>query len=81
MNLSIILAVAAILAVVLTAGCVTTDSPQSGDGMVTITDAFGREVTIPENPEKIAVVGLEALDGTPVLDIKPYSKDIDTPRE
>ena len=57
MNLSIILAVAAILAVVLTAGCVTTDSPQSGDGMVTITDAFGREVTIPENPEKIAVVG------------------------
>jgi hypothetical protein len=25
---------------------VTTDSPQSGDGMVTITDAFGREVTI-----------------------------------
>ena len=63
-NLSLILAVAAILAVVLTAGCVTTDSPQSGDGMVTIT-----------------VVGLEALDGTPVLDIKPYSKDIDTPRE
>ena len=56
-NLSLILAVAAILAVVLTAGCVTTDSPQSGDGMVTITDAFGREVTIPENPEKIAVVG------------------------
>lgn len=30
---------------------------------------------------KITVVGLEALDGTPVLDIKPYSKDIDTPRE
>ena len=29
---------------------------------------------------KITVVGLEALDGTPVLDIKPYSKDIDTPR-
>ncbi|MBE6507558.1 MAG: iron ABC transporter substrate-binding protein [Methanocorpusculum parvum] len=55
--LSIILAVAAVLSVVLTAGCVTTDSPQSGEGMVTITDAFGREVTIPENPEKIAVVG------------------------
>ena len=29
---------------------------------------------------KITVVGLEAVDGTPVLDIKPYSKDIDTPR-
>ena len=55
--LPIILAVAAMFAVVLTAGCVTTDSPQSGEGMVTITDAFGREVTIPENPEKIAVVG------------------------
>ena len=25
--------------------------------MITITDAFGREVSIPENPEKIAVVG------------------------
>ena len=56
-NLSIILAVAAILAVVLTAGCVTTDSPQNTDGMVTITDAFGREVTIPADPQKIAVVG------------------------
>ena len=56
-SLSIILAVAAVLSVVLTAGCVTTDSPQSGEGMVTITDAFGREVTIPENPERIAVVG------------------------
>ena len=56
-NLSIILAVAAMLAVIVSAGCVTTDTPQSGEGMVTITDAFGREVTIPENPEKIAVVG------------------------
>ena len=56
-SLSIILAVAAVLSVVLTAGCVTTDSPQSGESMVTITDAFGREVTIPENPERIAVVG------------------------
>ena len=56
-SLSIILAVAAMLAVIVSAGCVTTDTPQSGEGMVTITDAFGREVTIPENPEKIAVVG------------------------
>lgn len=29
---------------------------------------------------RITVEGLEALDGTPVLDMKPYSKDIDTPR-
>ena len=56
-HLSIILAVAAMLAVIVSAGCVTTDTPQSGEGMVTITDAFGREVTIPENPERIAVVG------------------------
>lgn len=68
-NLSLILAVAAILAVVLTAGCVTTDSPQSGEGMVTITDAFGREVTIPENPEKIAVVGSGSMRYFVYLDV------------
>ena len=67
--LSIILAVAAMLAVVLTAGCVTTDSPQSGEGMVTITDAFGREVTIPENPEKIAVVGSGSMRYFVYLDV------------
>ena len=68
-NLSLILAVAAILAVVLTAGCVTTDTPQSGEGMVTITDAFGREVTIPENPEKIAVVGSGSMRYFVYLDV------------
>ncbi|WP_338095829.1 tRNA (N6-threonylcarbamoyladenosine(37)-N6)-methyltransferase TrmO [Methanorbis rubei] len=29
----------------------------------------------------LRVRGLEALDGTPVIDIKPYSAGIDTPRE
>jgi len=29
----------------------------------------------------LRVRGLEALDNTPVLDIKPYSEGIDTPRE
>ena len=29
----------------------------------------------------LRVRGLEALDGTPVLDIKPYSAGIDTPRD
>ena len=67
--LSIILAVVAMFAVVLTAGCVTTDSPQSGEGMVTITDAFGREVTIPENPEKIAVVGSGSMRYFVYLDV------------
>lgn len=39
------------------AGCVTTDSPQNTDETITITDAFGREVTVPYNPEKAAAVG------------------------
>ena len=56
-KLPLLLAVAALLAVLITAGCVTTDSPQNTDGMVMITDAFGREVTIPADPQKIAVVG------------------------
>lgn len=47
----------AVFAVLISAGCVTTDSPGDREGMITITDAFGREVTIPENPEHIAVVG------------------------
>ena len=38
-KLSLLLAVAALLAVLITAGCVTTDSPQNTDGMVTITTA------------------------------------------
>ena len=46
-----------VFAVLISAGCVTTNSPGDSEGMVTITDAFGREVSIPENPEKIAVVG------------------------
>ena len=50
-------ALLAVFAVLISAGCVTTDSPGDSEGMVTITDAFGREVSIPENPEKIAVVG------------------------
>ena len=50
-------ALLAVFAVLISAGCVTTDSPGDSEGMITITDAFGREVSIPENPEKIAVVG------------------------
>ena len=45
-------ALLAVFAVLISAGCVTTDSPGDSEGMVTITDAFGRDVTIPENPEK-----------------------------
>ena len=50
-------ALLAVFAVLISAGCVTTDSPGDSEGMITITDAFGREVSIPESPEKIAVVG------------------------
>ena len=50
-------ALLAVFAVLISAGCVTTDSPGDSEGMITVTDAFGREVSIPENPEKIAVVG------------------------
>ena len=50
-------ALLAVFAVLISAGCVTTDSPGDIEGMITITDAFGREVSIPESPEKIAVVG------------------------
>ena len=50
-------ALLAVFAVLISAGCVTTNSPGDSEGMITITDAFGREVSIPENPEKIAVVG------------------------
>lgn len=56
-HILLITALLAVFAVLISAGCVTTDSPGDSEGMVTITDAFGREVTIPENPEKIAVVG------------------------
>jgi len=37
------------------AGCVGT--PDAGDGTINITDAFGRVVTVPDNPDKIAVSG------------------------
>ena len=50
-------ALLAVFAVLISAGCVTTDSPGDSEGMITVTDAFGREISIPENPEKIAVVG------------------------
>ena len=50
-------ALLAVFAVLISAGCVTTDSPGDSEGMITVTDAFGREVSIPESPEKIAVVG------------------------
>lgn len=33
------------------------------------------------NGNKLEVMGLDAVDGTPILDIKPYSAEIDYPGE
>ena len=33
-----------------------------------------------KNGCKLSVRGLEAIDGTPILDIKPYNGDLDSPR-
>ncbi|HJK59147.1 MAG TPA: iron ABC transporter substrate-binding protein, partial [Methanocorpusculum sp.] len=42
----------------LCAGCVSTpETPTEDAKTITVTDAFGREVTIPDNPQKIAVSG------------------------
>jgi len=38
------------------AGCVTSPA-DSGDGMITITDSAGRVVTLPDDPQRIAVSG------------------------
>jgi iron complex transport system substrate-binding protein len=53
-----ILVIAFVLCAILaSAGCVTTDSPQNTDETITITDAAGRVVTVPQNPDEIAVSG------------------------
>jgi iron complex transport system substrate-binding protein len=44
-----------VIALCICAGCVST--PDTGDGTINITDSFDRVVSIPDNPEKIAVSG------------------------
>jgi iron complex transport system substrate-binding protein len=56
-----------VLALCLSAGCVGT--PDAGDGTVNITDSFGRVVTIPDNPEKIAVSGSGSMRYFMYLDV------------
>lgn len=54
---SILLMTVMILAVTLS-GCIgDLNNDESDKEMITITDAFGRTVTLPDNPEKIAVSG------------------------
>lgn len=44
-------------AVLLSAGCVATDTPHTDNTTITITDAAGRMVVVPDNPQRIAVSG------------------------
>ena len=52
----------------LCAGCVSTPETPIED-TITITDAFGREVTIPDNPQKIAVSGSGSMRYFVYLDV------------
>lgn len=53
-----ILVIAFVLCAILaSAGCITTDSPQNTDETITITDAAGRTAVIPANSHNIAVTG------------------------
>ncbi|HJJ42609.1 MAG TPA: iron ABC transporter substrate-binding protein [Methanocorpusculum sp.] len=50
--------IALITAVIFSAGCVNdVNNGGNHDGTITITDAAGREVIVPDNPQKIAVSG------------------------
>ncbi len=52
----ILLLLLALTLVCVSAGCVSTPE-ETGDGTITITDAAGRVVTVPDNPQRIAVSG------------------------
>ncbi len=57
----ILTAAVVLIAVLASAGCIATDSPAGSGETITITDAFGREVVIPADPQKVAVVGSNAM--------------------
>ena len=46
-----------ILLFCISSGCIGSPSEDSANDTITITDAFGREVTIPDDPQKIAISG------------------------
>ncbi len=56
-----------VLALCICAGCVST--PDLRDGTINITDSFGRVVTIPDNPDKIAVSGSGSMRYFVYLDV------------
>ncbi|MDU9375820.1 hypothetical protein McpSp1_03990 [Methanocorpusculaceae archaeon Sp1] len=53
----------------ISAGCVSSPDVGNTAGTITITDAFGREVTIPDNPQKIAVSGSGSMRYFVYLDV------------
>ncbi|ABN07261.1 periplasmic binding protein [Methanocorpusculum labreanum Z] len=57
-----------VLALCMCAGCVG-GTPDAGDGTINITDSFGRVVTIPDNPDKIAVSGSGSMRYFVYLDV------------
>ena len=67
---SLVVVLGCIFAVLLclSAGCVSTPETPTGD-TITITDAFGREVTVPDNPQKIAVSGSGSMRYFVYLDV------------
>ena len=68
-KIEILLALLCITAFCFSAGCIDSGNEQSDNGTITITDALGRTVTIPDNPEKIAVSGSGALRYFVYLDV------------
>ena len=68
-KIEILLALLCITAFCFSAVCIDSGNGQSDNGTITITDALGRTVTIPDNPEKIAVSGSGALRYFVYLDV------------
>lgn len=67
-SLTLLFVTMLIASVLITAGCTANDTGNSG-GTITVTDAFGRVVTIPDNPDKIAVSGSGSMRYFIYLDI------------
>ncbi|MDV0443202.1 hypothetical protein McpCs1_05700 [Methanocorpusculaceae archaeon Cs1] len=53
----------------ISAGCVSSPEGSDGAGTITVIDAFGREVTLPDNPQKIAVSGSGSMRYFVYLDV------------
>ncbi len=70
-SLFILLGCVFVVFLCISAGCISTPTTTSNETphTITITDAFGREVTIPDNPQKIAVSGSGSMRYFVYLDL------------